>query len=315
VGDLEVRELRHTDAVGIPTGQSTTFAVRERSLLQPHQEHMKRRDFLLAAGAGLAGLGTYAHWVEPFWLEVTRRDLPIAHLPQSLDGKTLLQLSDLHIGPVNDEYLSRVWRTSAALTPDIVAYTGDWVTWKGTAQLAQLERHLPHIPHGRMATVSILGNHDYGFRWRDARVANAIIERVQHAGVPVLRNSVLEIDGLNVVGIDDYWSPFARPEVALATWKPDTPTLVLNHNPDCMDERDRWHGYNGWVLSGHTHGGQCRSPFLDPPLIPVRNKRYTSGEIALADGRRVYISRAVGFNIQVRLDVRPEIVLFTLRRA
>ena len=61
---------------------------------------MKRRDFLLAAGASMAGLVTYAHWVEPFWLDVTHRDLPIAHLPQSLDGKTLLQLSDLHIGPV-----------------------------------------------------------------------------------------------------------------------------------------------------------------------------------------------------------------------
>ena len=64
-----------------------------------------------------------------------------------------------------------------------------------------------------------------------------------------------------------------------------------------------------------THGGQCRSPFLAPPILPVRNKRYTSGEIAVGDGRRVYISRGVGFNIQVRFDVRPEITLFTLRRA
>ena len=276
---------------------------------------MKRRDFLMAAGASLAGLGAYAHWVEPFWLDITRRDLPIAHLPQSLDGKTLLQLSDLHIGPVNDSYLERVWRTSKALLPDIVVYTGDWVTWKGPEQLTQLEHHLPLIPHGRMATVSILGNHDYGYRWRDRTVADAIASRVEAVGVPVLRNAVMEIDGLSVVGIDDWWSPYAKPDVALATWTRDTPTLVLNHNPDCMDDRARWQGYNGWVLSGHTHGGQCRSPFLDPPLIPVRNKRYTSGEIALDDGRRVYISRAVGFNIQVRLGVRPEIVLFTLRRA
>ncbi|MBC7842495.1 MAG: metallophosphoesterase [Gemmatimonadaceae bacterium] len=276
---------------------------------------MKRRDFLLTAGASLAGLGSYAHWVEPFWLDVTRRDLPIAHLPQSLDGKTLLQLSDLHIGPVKDSYLERVWLTGRALSPDIVVYTGDWLTWRGPEQLAQLEHHLPLIPHGRMATVSILGNHDYGYRWRDRTVADAIVSRIEAVGVPVLRNAAMEIDGLSVVGIDDWWSPYAKPEVALANWTRDTPTLVLNHNPDCMDDRARWHGYDGWVLSGHTHGGQCRSPFLDPPLIPVRNKRYTSGEIALDDGRRVYISRAVGFNVQVRLGVRPEIVLFTLRRA
>ena len=276
---------------------------------------MKRRNFLLTAGAGLVGLGTYTHWIEPFWLDVTRRSLPIARLPQSLDGKTLLHLSDLHVGPVRDQYLEHVWKTATALQPDIVAYTGDWVSWRGPEQLRQLEHHLALMPRGRMATLSVLGNHDYGFRWRDARVANVIIDSVRHAGITVLRNAVIEVDGLSMIGIDDFWSPFAKPEVALAKWTRETPSLVLNHNPDCMDQRSRWNGYDGWVLSGHTHGGQCRSPFLPPPLIPVANKRYTSGEIAVGDGRRVYISRGVGFNVQARLDVRPEITLFTLRRA
>ncbi len=276
---------------------------------------IKRRTFLCSAGVGLAGLVGYAHWLEPFWLEVTHAELPIARLPSSLDGRTLLHLSDLHLGPVSDEYLTRVWRTAASLGPDLVAYTGDWVSWSGPAQLRQLEHHLPLMPRGRMATVSILGNHDYGDRWRDERVAKEIIDRVELAGIPVLRNAAMEIDGLSVIGIDDYWSPFAKPERALASWTRETPSLVLNHNPDCMDERTRWNGYNGWVLSGHTHGGQCRSPFLAPPLMPVKNKLYTSGEIALDDGRRVYISRGVGFNLQVRVNVRPEITLFTLRRA
>ena len=276
---------------------------------------MKRRDFLKSAGVGLVGLGVYAHWIEPFWLDVTRRDLMIARLPQSLDGKTLLHLSDVHIGPVAADYLQRVWRTAAALTPDIVAFTGDWVSWRGPAQLRELEMHLPQFPRGRIATISILGNHDYGFRWRDERVANDIVDRVRQAGITVLRNTALDVDGMSVIGIDDFWSPFARPEKALASWTRDMPSLVLNHNPDCMDQRARWNGYQGWVLSGHTHGGQCRSPFLPPPMIPVRNKRYTSGEIAVGDGRRVYISRGVGFNIQARVDVRPEITLFTLRRA
>ena len=276
---------------------------------------MRRRTFLLTAGASLASVVGYAHWLEPFWLDVTHADLPIAHLPQSLDGKTLLQLSDMHLGPVKDDYLDRVWQTARALSPDIVAYTGDWVSWSGPQQLRQIEHHLPQLPRGRMTTVSVLGNHDYGFRWRDERVASAIIERLTHGGIRVLRNETIDVDGLAIHGIDDYWSPFAKPEKALARWTPQTPSLVLNHNPDCMDERDRWNGYTGWVLSGHTHGGQCRSPFLPPPIMPVKNKRYSSGEIALEDGRRVYISRGVGFNLQARFAVRPEITLFTLRRA
>lgn len=276
---------------------------------------MRRRDFLLTAGAGLAGFGTYAHWLEPFWIEVSRRDLAIPQLPHSLDGRSLLHLSDLHIGPVRNSYLERVWRTGTALAPDIVMYTGDWVTLKHIRQIDKLEAHLPQVPRGRMLTLSVLGNHDYGVRWRDMAMANAVMDRLAAADIRVLRNEAMDVDGLFVAGIEDYWSPFARPEQALATWRRGTPSLVLNHNPDGMDDRARWNGYDGWVLSGHTHGGQCRSPFLPPPLLPVRNRRYTSGEVAVGDGRRVYISRGVGFNVQVRVNVRPEMTLFTLRRA
>ena len=74
-------------------------------------------------------------------------------------------------------------------------------------------------------------------------------------------------------------------------------------------------GYEGWILSGHTHGGQCKPPFLPPPLIPVRNRRYTSGEIDATGGRRLYISRGVGHTMMVRFNVRPEVTVFTLQRA
>ncbi len=269
-----------------------------------------------AAGASIAGVAGYTHWVEPFWLEITRRDLPIARLPQSMDGRTLLHLSDLHIGTlVDDDYLERVWRTARALTPDIVAYTGDWVTWSGVSQLAQLERHLPQVPRGRMLTLSVLGNHDYGDFWREPAVAREITDRLTQTGIRVLGNTSLDVDGMFVAGIDDLWAGRAAPGTALSTWRAGTPSLVLNHNPDALDARAAWQGYDGWVLSGHTHGGQCRSPFLPPPIIPVKNRRYTSGEIAVGDGRRVYISRGVGFTAQARFFVRPEITLFTLRRA
>jgi hypothetical protein len=78
---------------------------------------------------------------------------------------------------------------------------------------------------------------------------------------------------------------------------------------------DGWEGFRGWVLSGHTHGGQCKPPFLPPPLLPVKNKRYTSGEFALDRERTLYISRGVGHVLQVRFNVRPEVKLFELQPA
>lgn len=277
---------------------------------------MRRRQFLATLGAGAVGSAAYAHWIEPFWLEVTRRELPIEALPQSLDGKTLLHLSDLHIGPlVRDSYLHGVWDTAGALQADVVMYTGDFVTWQSVDQLDQLAGHLKRMPRGRMTTLAVLGNHDYGLRWQELWVAELVAEQVRAAGIRVLRNESLDLDGLFVAGIDDYWSPRSRPEEALVSWKRGAPSLVLNHNPDGMDERERWLGYDGWILSGHTHGGQCRPPFLPPPLLPVRNTAYTAGAIEVGDGRTVYISRGVGYTMQVRFSVRPEITLFTLRRA
>ncbi len=75
---------------------------------------------------------------------------------------------------------------------------------------------------------------------------------------------------------------------------------------------DIWHGYDSWVLSGHTHGGQCKPPFLPPPMLPVKNRKYTAGQFDFDDGKTLYINRALGHLWQVRFNVRPEITLFEL---
>jgi predicted MPP superfamily phosphohydrolase len=125
---------------------------------------------------------------------------------------------------------------------------------------------------------------------------------------------VVNVAGLDLVGLDDWWARQFHPETALGYRDPQKPAIVLSHNPDTADEPG-WLGYRGWILCGHTHGGQCKPPFLPPPLIPVRNKRYTSGEIEVARGRRLYIGRGVGHTAMVRFNVRPEVTVFELRRS
>src|SRR4051794_37384578 len=89
-------------------------------------------------------------------------------------------------------------------------------------------------------------------------------------------------------------------------------SIALCHNPDGADE-PVWSSYQGWILSGHTHGGQCKPPFLPPPELPVRNRRYTSGEFALSGDRHMYISRGVGHLLHVRFNARPEVPIFRLQ--
>jgi predicted MPP superfamily phosphohydrolase len=133
-------------------------------------------------------------------------------------------------------------------------------------------------------------------------------------GLHLLRNDRVDIGGLQLIGLEDYWGPSYDPAPVLAGLPPGAPAVVLSHNPDTADE-PVWGAFNGWILAGHTHGGQCKPPFLPPPLVPVRNRRYTAGAFAVGGGRSLYINRGLGHLIRVRFNARPEITVFTLTRA
>jgi predicted MPP superfamily phosphohydrolase len=275
-----------------------------------------RRRFLrtCAIGTGIAaGLGFYTWRLEPHWVEFVQRRLPLLNLPQALAGKRLVQLSDLHIGPqVDDRYLVRSFDSIRALAPEIIAYTGDFISYEAEI-FGHAQRVLAHLPLGTFGTVGILGNHDYGPRWSRPTVAARIADLATGAGVRVLRNQVADIHGLQIIGLDDLWARQFDAGVAFAGVHSDRAALALSHNPDTAD-LPGWEGFAGWILAGHTHGGQCKPPFLPPPMTSVKNRRYTSGEFALSGGRRMYISRGLGHLLRVRFNARPEITVFHLER-
>lgn len=280
---------------------------------------MKRKLFtrrsLLKLGAGTtaaaaATLG-YTFFVEPFWLEFVERDLPVAGLPDELKGKTLVQISDIHVsGRVSAKYLAESFARISELEPDIVVYTGDFITLDDKTE-ARMKALFPLLPVGNLGTAAVLGNHDYGVSWQEESWAQKIISRLREREIPVLRNEVMEIAGLQIVGMDDLWADLFSPEKAFEKFDEGRAGIVLSHNPDSVD-RPGWGDYQGWILAGHTHGGQCKPPFLPPPLLPVENKRYDSGHIPLAGGRDLYINRALGYLHSVRFNARPEVTVFTM---
>jgi predicted MPP superfamily phosphohydrolase len=268
-----------------------------------------------AAGASLGVVG-YTLEIEPHWVEVVRRPLRIRNLPDALSGRTLVQMSDIHIGPqVSDEFVLECFRRVREVSPDIVVYTGDYISYRperGDSQYAQLRDVFSQSPRGRLASIGILGNHDYGINWSELPVARKVAAEVERGGVQLLSNDVATVAGLDIIGVDDLWAGRSDSLAALAKRSSDA-AIVLCHNPDAQDALD-WADYSGWVLSGHTHGGQCKAPFLPPPLLPVRNKRYVKGEVAVDARRTMYINRGMGHLIQARFNVRPEITVFELLR-
>ncbi len=275
---------------------------------------LNRRRFLqlsAAAGVSAGSVGLWTWQVEPHWLELVERGLPVERLPRSWRGGRLVQLSDLHLGArVADDYLIETFRRVRDLAPEIVVYTGD-LTSHETEIDEHLARLLPEFARGCRATVAVFGNHDFGPGWAHPEVAARLRARLEAAGITVLSNEVAGLEGLEIVGLGDLWAGQFDVQQALARRNPRHAAIALSHNPDTVD-LEGWGDYRGWILAGHTHGGQCKPPFLDPPLLPVRNRRYTAGEFELAAGRRMYISRGVGHTAQVRFNVRPEATLFEL---
>lgn len=278
---------------------------------------IKRRQFIKKTFLGLTGVGLlsglYAWQVEPFWLEFVKIKMPIKNLPDNLVGKTLMQISDIHIGKRFDpNFVIDSFKKANAFNPDFVVYTGDFVsTHKDLVQYAELEQVLKNSVKGKLGTVAILGNHDYGKDWKQPEVADKISSMLSENNITTLRNEQTSINGLNFIGFDDFWGLNFNPELAMKNLDTSKANIILCHNPDVCD-LDVWKDYQGWILSGHTHGGQCKPPFLSPPMLPVKNKKYTAGKFDLDNGSTLYINRALGHLWQVRFNVRPEITIFKL---
>jgi len=274
-----------------------------------------RRQFLARSTAAVFAAGAttlgYTTLVEPYWLEYPEISMPIRNLPTALEGKTLMQISDMHIGRwVDDDYLIESLQEAGFLNPDFDVYTADFVSYDDLSY-SQIDKIMPFGPKGKLATVASFGNHDYGHSWRQLEVADTIAQSLEDKGVRVLLNEVEAFSGLTIGGMEDFWSPRYAPRRVTSQIGKDEPAIVLCHNPDGADSKG-WGDYQGWILSGHTHGGQVKPPFLPAPILPVDNTRYEAGIYDLYDGRTLYINRGLGHLMNVRFNVRPEITMFKL---
>jgi predicted MPP superfamily phosphohydrolase len=280
---------------------------------------MKRRKFIKNTILSSVGIGLvtslYSWQIEPFWLEFVKVNMPIQNLPRNLIGKTVMQISDIHVGnKFNYQYIINSFEEAKLLQPDFVVYTGDFVSYETKEQFKQLEKVMGFAVKGTKGTAGVLGNHDYGGDWLEQEVADSVTTILENAGIAILVNQQKEMNGLNIIGIDDYWGMNFNPNKIMSKYNDKKANIVLCHNPDVCD-LNVWNNYKGWILSGHTHGGQVKPPFLTPPILPVENKRYSAGKIDLKDGRTLYINRALGNLLQIRFNVRPEITVFKLSQA
>lgn len=289
-----------------------------RKRLEAQPTSPERRLFLsravattsVIAGTGLASFGAFRAFSPA---RITEVPLKVPKLPRALDGFTLVQLSDVHIGPV----LQRRWlvdlveRANSA-KPDLVCITGDLVD--GKPQFIGSAVEALNGLKSLYGTYFVTGNHDY-YSGADEWVAT-----LQGWGINVLRNRRVEIGdsggSFDLLGVDDWGAAGGAGLVAphdydldraLLGRDPARASVLLAHQPanfDAVAEK----GID-LQLSGHTHGGQTFPGTGVAQLIWGDR----SAGLSKTKDSHLFVSRGCGFvGPPTRLGSPPEVVKIVL---
>jgi predicted MPP superfamily phosphohydrolase len=278
-----------------------------------------RRHFLVGSGAVAAGLALYSGEISRHELDLVPRTLAISNLPSAFDGFRIAQISDIHLEEFTEPFfLERVVHHVNALNADMVVLTGDFVTHGSLTFLNG--QHAAHRCAEILSTLTCplrfacLGNHDV------AVSAPLVIESLTSNGIPVLVDEHVPIERNGsrfwLAGVNDPGTTNPRLELAVPP-QPDGPVILMAHEPDyavTVGQHPRGQ-FVDVMLSGHTHGGQIRLPFMGPLVLPPMGKLYAEGLFHLGK-MQLYVNRGIGaVGIPFRLNCPPEITLFTLQSA
>jgi uncharacterized protein len=250
--------------------------------------------------------------------EVKTVEVPLAKLPAALDGFTIVQLTDIHVGnTIGKHFVVDLVERTNALGGDLIAITGDLIDGS-VAHLKDVVAPFRDLraPQG---VFFVTGNHEYYASSNGAAGADEWIALLRDMGVTVLRNERVAIErdgaGFDLAGVDDWSSRSfggghgADLAKALAGRDEARELVLLAHQPKQVPAASA--ARVGLVLSGHTHGGQ-----IWPFRFVVRLfTPYVSGLFQVQE-TWAYVSRGTGyFGPPLRVGEPSEITRIVLRSA
>jgi len=282
---------------------------------------LSRRDFLKIAGlssVGALALPLYAAEISRHEISIERLTIRLPRLREAFVGLKIAQVSDFHYADFTEPFfIRRVVNEVNRLKPDVVAFTGDYITrgfWS-IEETVNFAYRCAEIMGGVESPerYAVLGNHDCAL----AVYIPAVTDALETHGIPVLDNRAVPMERagsrLWFAGVGSAVCHRTKLDKAIptASRKDGEPVILLAHEPDILP----------WVaprqdvdlmLSGHTHGGQVRIPFMPPMFLPWMGQKFVEGLYQL-DSTQLYVNRGVGtVNLPFRFNCPPEITLITL---
>jgi uncharacterized protein len=284
--------------------------------LSPRQDrHLTRRTFLALSAASLGGLALYAGEISRHELSLEQRTIQLPRLPDAFRGMRIVQISDFHFTEYTERFFLReVVRQVNRLRPDMVVLTGDFVSF-GPWGHNYARRHAPECAAILSALecplrYAILGNHDVIVG------SSYVVGPLEEHGIPVLVNRSVALERgdqrIWLAGLDSVCERKFDPVRAIPPWVANSaePIIALVHEPDVLPEISRRNV--DLMLSGHTHGGQVRIPFVPPVMLPPFGKLYIEG-LFHHGATQLYVNRGIGaVGVPFRFRCPPEITVLQL---
>ena len=229
----------------------------------------------------------------------------------SFDNYKIVHISDIHLGQwINRTKLEGVIKVINALEADMIALTGDYVSYEAKKYLEELGECLNQL-EAKDKIFSVLGNHDH---WT---MPKAISKKLENAGIINLVNNVYTLekneDKLQIAGVDSI--TLGKDDINKVIRKIDKnyPAIMLAHEPDFADTTSQ---YDSFILqlSGHSHGGQLTIPKLGSPIRGKNFLKYPSGAYEV-NNMIQYTNRGLGSNaFWYRINCQSEITEITLKK-
>jgi len=274
-----------------------------------------RRQFLsglvTAPLVAVSATAAYARLIETYNYLISETDVLIRDLPPSFEGFRITHLTDIHhsrILGLNE--VRRVVTLAQQTRPDMFVLTGDYsTTYRRYIEPCTEALGALNAPEGVWA---VLGNHDH---YTDPELTTRALQRHR---IAVLNNAHTTLqrgsDAIQLSGIDDWTWNAADWTRAFSGLKNSTPTILLSHQPTVLDLEQTKNV--SLILSGHTHGGQLKFPFVGAPArFATADLKYARGLFRRGE-TQLYVSSGTGvIGLPLRFGVRPEIAVLRLRRA
>jgi predicted MPP superfamily phosphohydrolase len=277
-----------------------------------------RRNFLLGSTAAAAGMAFYSGEIARHEISILTQPIAIANLPDAFHDFRIAQISDIHYDEFTEpSFLDRVVGHVNSLQPDMTLLTGDFVSMGPLGPdfaMGAMHRCLDALRKIAGPRFACMGNHDSII---GAPVLHPIFASYD---IPLLMNGYVPIERTGqrfwLCGVGDFQTEV--PDLDLTVPEhPDGPVLLMCHAPDYADKvvaHPRGHLVD-FMVSGHSHGGQVRIPFLPAYHLPEGGRKYIEGLFRF-NQMQLYVNRGIGtVGLPFRLNCPPEITLFTLQRA